>query len=552
MSDSQSEQLLTLFVRDLSVCSREEMESRWGGVERAALEAIGEDFQDRLRNHNPIYFLLQRIFFDNDPSLLYAPLHRDRICQSILEYILDPSQADSGLVLLVQRDSFKSTIAHRAVPLWFALREKHLFKRDATILLRHHKEEMASDNLVQLRQKCISSQFLKKFWPEFCSDEDFGTKCEFDWPCKVKGYLAEPSVLAAGIATKTTGRHFNLRLNDDLVTMEHRESNIVRDDAFNKYQGERYTAATGRTWEINTGTPYHPNDLWKKLIDSNIDGRPLYKSILIGAADEELSEKSLSFPTRHTRVALERMRGEELARSRNDDLFNLQMLCKYRLSRIVAAQWDWIGHCKQVEIPQDAWRVITLDPCWKGTINSGKGDFASIQVWALERRGALVLKYLIDGSHSNELTDAEGIEIIFRLMRRYGVTTVAPEEIGGRAFRERLKREANSRGVPIDVIDLKYTNIGKSQRITAFLGECQQGRTFICDEADGDLVESFRREFVDYPQVDHDDALDAAAQTLDPAVAERAFPAFNEQAGFSPWLKRKEEPMTYRTRYCAS
>lgn len=551
MSTSHEEKLLVQFARDLSTCTREELESRWSGEERAALATCGEDFENRLIAHNPIYFLAQRVFFSGATDLLYAPLHRDRVCKAILDYILSPTQDDSGLLFLIQRDSFKSTFAHRVVPTWFAFREKHLFKRDATILLRHHKEEMASDNLVALKDAISGSSFVKRVWPEFHFAEDIGTKTYFDWPCKSKGALSEPSILAAGMTTKVTGRHFNLRMNDDLVTMEHRESKVVRDDAFKKYQGDRYTRLTGRSWEINTGTPYHPNDLWSKLIKSNVDGKAMYKSVVIGACDAEISEASLSFPTRHTVAELKKMRQEEYSSTGNTDLFNLQMLCQYRDSRIVAAQWEWIQHCKQEEVPPDAWRVICVDPCWKGTKNSGEGDYASIQCWALERRGHLTLKYLLDGYHSNELTDAEGVELIFRLMRKYGVTSVAPEEIGGRAFRERLKREANSRGMFIEVIDLKYTNIGKPQRITTFLGECQQGRTFVCEECDYDLKEHFRDEFVEYPQVDHDDALDAAAQTCDPAVNQRAFPIFNEDASRSRFAK-PEPPPFYRTRYCAN
>lgn len=551
------ERLLREWARDLSTLTADEILPRWSDSARSAIDSLAHQhnlapFSEQLVNHNPLYYLAERVFFDNDPALLYAPLHRDIVCKEFTDYCFGPPNTNiAGLLLLIQRDSFKSTFSHGVLPLGWGLRNWHLTKDIPPALLTHHKANQASDNLERLKTKMLHP-WMKVVWPEFTTEnlKDCGTKYDFNWPCEAGGRRSESSVMAAGMGARMTGYHFGLRINDDIVTEEHRDSKLLRDEAFEKYTAMRFLRDTRRSWEVNTGTPYHPNDLWSKLIKANVEGEALYRARLIGAIGDD---DSLSFPTRHTREYLDRIRQEEYSRSGNDDYFQLQMLCRYRSTRMIAAQWEWVKHCKQEEVPPTAYRVITVDPAWKGTENSGEGDFASIQVWAMEKRGSMVYRYLIDGLHANDLTDAEGRHAIFEFMRKYGVVDVAPEEHGGKAFKQALRNEAQTRGTFINIIDLKTSSgrgaVSKSQRITTFLGECQLGRTFICEEVDFELKEHFKDEFENFPQVDHEDALDAAAYTNDPAISERIVPQWNDQT--KPWWQRTEEPeQPRRTRYC--
>lgn len=538
--------LLHAWARDLATCTETEIRERWTGDKLKALSKVDPiAFEERLRNHNPLWFLALNCWFDNDPSLLHAPLHRDQFCRALLEHYLDPSREFRGLILLAPRESFKSTFTHGVFAMFILLRGKHVLGRDERIQLIHHKETQVIQNLVKLKAKFIQHRWLKEVWPEFCAEEDFGSQRSFDTPCKEPGVLTEPSVVASGMGASQTGFHCDWQLYSDAVTEDHVDSKLERDNAELRYTTSRYMLDSLRGKEVMDGTRYHPQDLYGKNLAANVSGKPIYRSLILSAISED---NVLLFPNRLSYEFLESRRQEEISRRRNDDFWYLQYQNQPRVSRLIAAQWEWIRHCKREEVPATTWRAIFVDPAWKGTANSGEGDFASIQVWAFERRGNLTFKYLLDGVHANDLTDLDGRSIIFRLMRRYGVVDVAPEEIGGRSFRESLVREAAQRGVFINVIDLKYTNVGKSQRITNFLGECQRGLVFLCDEADSDLLEHFRDEFVNFPQVDHDDALDAAAQSCDPAVAERCAPLFNSIAlgGFDD----EEEPIARRTRYC--
>jgi len=108
------DEILKDFARDLCCKTQEEIRSSWKGKHIDALEKIHPGaFEGRLKNHNPIYYMAQQVWFSNKPDLLYVPLHRDRICKELLDYLIqeEPGELDlSGLLILVQRDSFKSTI----------------------------------------------------------------------------------------------------------------------------------------------------------------------------------------------------------------------------------------------------------------------------------------------------------------------------------------------------------------------------------------------------------------------------------------------------------
>lgn len=480
------------------------------------------------------------------PEYIYPPLHRDRFCKEFLDYLIAPKGKDAGLVVIAQRDSFKSSFSQKAVPLWYWLRNYHLYGYYSRIALLHFKELQASANLVTIKDQLLTNPWMKRTWGELCSDKDFGTKTEFSFPGLPPTGASEHSMIARGLGASLVGFHFDLISLDDLVEESHRTSKTLRDDTSSKYDALLYTLDTVRGKKIHTGTPYHANDQWGRMQKANIDGKAVYRFVRIAAIDDK---NVLSFPTRHTYEFLENMRQEEISRTGNDDFFHLQMLCEFRTTRMIATDPGWLRFIKLAQVPSGGWGVIIIDPAWKGTENAGEGDFAAIEAWLLFRHGAWIVRYLLDGVHSNTMTDREGKSEIFRLAKKWGISDVAPEERGGYSFRTSLADEANVRGVMMNVIDLKSMQKNKPQRIVAFLGEVQAGRVFIVEECNPDLKEAFIDEYNNYPQVDNDDAIDCAAYTSDPAIAESYAPFFNPINVDAELRRHHEPPPVRRSRY---
>jgi hypothetical protein len=316
-----------------------------------------------------------------------------------------------------------------------------------------------------------------------------------------------------------------------------------------KYDALLYTLDTVRGKKIHSGTPYHANDQWGRMKRANVEGKASYRFVQIKAIADD---NTLSFPTRHTFAYLEKIRQEEISRTGNDDFWNLQMQCEFRTTRMIATDPAWLKFCPLKDVPPGGWRVLIIDPAWKGTDNAGEGDSAALEMWEMFRHGAWIVKYLIDGVYSNTMTDREGKNEIFRLLKKWGAQDCAPEERGGYSFRTSLKDEANVRGVPLNVIDLKSMQVNKGQRIVTFLGEVQAGRVFIVEECDPALKEAFLDQYHNYPQVDEDDAIDCAGYTSDPAIADNYAPYFNTAELDAARLFRREKPEPQRSLHCGT
>jgi len=125
-------------------------------------------------------------------------------------------------------------------------------------------------------------------------------------------------------------------------------------------------------------------------------------------------------------------------------------------------------------------------------------------------------------------------------MAKWNTADVAPEEHGGHTFRTDLEQEALKRGTWINLLELKSKQRGKQERIVTFLNHVQAGHFFIADTCDAG---PFLSEYEDYPQVDHDDALDGVAYAWDPNVRELFTPRYSGQ--FTQ--PQQDEP---RTRHC--
>lgn len=555
---SDANELLRFLARDLCILTYEEMQTAWTPeMQQAIALTSGKSWKELVpETHNPIYYLAEKVVFANvagDPEFLYAPTHRDIVCAALLAYYqLPEGEEKAGLLLLMQRDSFKSTFMHIVMPMFVAFREKRLLKRDTRVLLVHYKQLQASMNLVRLKGILASSEFLKWAYPEFClQSADEGAKDAFFYPGVRPGPQAEPSVFAIGITGDVTGLHFNHVFFSDLVTKEARTSKVIREQVEALHEAMLYILSTGKNKRWYDGTFYHIHDLWQKMVAANIEGAPLYSVVKIPAYDP--AKDWYSLPMRHTQKRLEFMRQEEISRTGNDFMFCLQMLLEPRSSKLIAGDRRWYRWCKQGDIPREAWFLILVDGAWKGTHNAGEGDYASIQVWALERRGLHIFSYLVDGTRSNAFTSFDGEREIIRLMRKYDVMDVGVEEHGGHAFRTSLQDAANKAGLVYNEIEFKTKQTGKQGRMSAFLKDAEQGLVFLCEECDEDILDALQEQTDDFPQCIDEicDDIDAAAYGKDPNVRDQFAPA-TRTVGARQSRAYRDSAVTYerRTRHC--
>jgi hypothetical protein len=591
------ERFLIDWMKDLSTCTPAEIRERWSAPERRMIDRLDPDgFDKRLENHNPIYFVSEQVFFNGIPNaikdtFLYPPFHRDVLCRAALAWILnetpfkldipkgleglitgttevDDMRALSGFIFKAPRDTYKSTHFHGAVPLFYALRHKHINGMDSRIALLHHKDGLAYKNLRRLRIKSTRSRWMKHVWPTFSGSSlrQIGSNKGLIFPCAMEGGQSEYSVEAAGMGGSITGGHYDLICISDMVTEDHKKSKLNRDETANRFDALRFVSDTNIGKIIIDGTPYHPHDQYKRLeaVETG-EGVPSYFTIKCHATDKwpdrpkdpVPDDARLLHPYKWTVKRINKMRNDEVKDPRGDGKdtsSRLQINCDDVASSTVVTDPAWYQECSREEITDAAWSVLIVDPAWKGTHNQGEGDSAALEVWSYETRGDLMLMYLVDGLISNELTAHDGRIHAMRLMKKYGVIDVAPESIAGFAWATDLEHECVSYGVPCNVIRLQSTRQAKPQRIVTFLGRMQQRHVFVCTECDGDLKYAFKEQFLNFPECmgSHDDALDAAAYTCDPAIMDEYAPVNAKFAarrrGIQPWMRSKA-PLPMRTRY---
>jgi hypothetical protein len=551
-------ELLRFLARDLCILTYDEMQTAWGQEMRDAAVKVSEKTWAELvpLTHNPIYYIAEHIVFANvkhDTEFLYAPTHRDIVCKELLEYYLQPEGVEkAGLMLLMQRYSFKSTFMHLVMPLFILIRDKRLLDRETRILLVHYKQLQASLNLGRLKTTLATDAFLQWTYPEFClGSSEEGKQDAFFMPGVSPKNDPMPSVVAIGLTGDVTGLHAHHVFFSDLVTEEARTSKTIRSQIEAKHESILFILPAGRRKCWYDGTLYHIHDLWHKMMNANIEGKKLYRIVFLPAWNAETDYYSL--PIRHSKARLDFMRQEEISRTGNDFMFCLQMLLQAKSTRFIAGDRRWYRFCKRAEVPMSAWFAILCDGAWKGTHNAGMGDFASIQVWAFEVRGAHVFGYLMDGAHSNEYTSFDGEREIMRLMQKWDVVDVAVEEHGGAAFRTGLAAAADKRGLFINIIDLKMKTVQKQGRMSAFLKDVQAGLIFICDEVPEELKEPLLEQTDEFPQCIDEmcDALDAAAYSRDPNVVDQYMPAARaRQQGRGRRVDLT--PPERRTRHCAN
>ena len=543
------------WARDLSTCSEEELRFRWGSVEeRGAVDRLDPlGFERRVRGHSWLYYLAERVFFDNvrgDRSYLDAGFHRDLICKPTETYLQSDGRAEPGLVCVAQRDSFKSSFFHGVLPVAFSLRRYNLFHEHARVCLVHEKELQASGSLVRIKQRTSGSDWFRDIWgadkdgPGFWCGEDIGTKTSFTWPCVPPGLFQEPSLVAAGLGADLTGWHFDLVCYSDLVNKDHRWQRALRDAVQRDFSGMIHVRDTRRSWVTVDGTLYHPSDQNARLLAAkNGKGEPLYKTIVLGAGGKR-AEKPLTLPQRHSEAVLEARRLEIISTDGNDDMWWLQYQNIINSQRMMVASTSWIRHCNQRDIPTEGFLVLLVDPAWKGSWNYGKGDHAAGELWKCVRKGSLVHRYLVDGFYSNEMSADAGTREILRLCRKYGCMHVAPEERGGAGYRTQLRLDAVSAGLPIEVLNLKSMTRKKADRAASFISLLEAGLVWFCEEAEPGLVEALTQQISIFPACidDEDDAIDCAGYLNDPVVLDLYSNAFPEVDN-SPWNRIMRQRM---------
>jgi len=188
------------------------------------------------------------------------------------------------------------------------------------------------------------------------------------------------------------------------------------------------------------------------------------------------------------------------------------MECKLVDSESSAFKSDWLQYWDL--LPDDLQVSFGIDPA---SSDAKDADFQVISVIGARKGEAYLLDYCAKQGQNPEdfMTD------FFRLVLKWKPLSVVVETVAyQKTLSFYLKREMLRRGIFVPITEYKDRRSKFTRIVQAFSGRASMGTFFISRKHS-----AFIEQFIDYPEVSHDDILDATAMAMSkiPAMMEANF-----------------------------
>jgi len=371
-----------------------------------------------------------------------------------------------------------------------------------------------------IKAACENNPKLYELWPDVFweSPQSETRKLGVSWSLgggltfKRKGVYAEATLEFWGLDAMPTGRHFQIRIYDDVITERHCTNPEMIQKAM---EGWRLSTNLGSDQpvkhynEINIrriiGTRYHTNDPYGQILREKIATLRLYPGSDNGRADG----KPLYFSPE-----LWKLKRKEMG----PHVFASQILQNPQADEVQGFLLDWVIHW-----PGREWdhlnRYLLVDPAGE---KKKENDYTVMLVIGL---GEDQNYYLIDGVR-DRMNLTQRTETLFRLHRKYNPLKTGYEKYGKDSDIEHIEYVMNHKNYRFHINPLGG-NIPKNDRIRKLIPPWESGRIYLpleCPFLDyeknqRDLTAELKfDELLTFPVGSHDDILDCFARILDPEL----------------------------------
>jgi phage terminase large subunit-like protein len=415
-----------------------------------------------------------------------------------------------GHLDLWAREHYKSTI------ITFGKSIQDILKNpDITIGIFSHTRPIAKDFLNQIKREFEGNDFLKNLFPDilYQKPQSEAPKWSLDSGIivKRKSNPKEATVEAHGLVDgQPTGKHFLLRVYDDVVTLE---------SVSTPEQIKKTTAA----WEMSTnlgahggvmrliGTRYHMNDTYKALMGKDIVKVRTHPATKDGKYPGEpvfLSEELLA----------------QKRREQGPYTFGTQMLQDPVADKAMSFKREWQRTYQRLGDTSKWNKYILVDPASQKKKTS---DYTVMEVHGLAPDGNY---YLLDAVR-DRLNLTQRASKLFELHRKWNPRGVGYERYGMQSDIEHMQYQMELENYRFTITELGGT-LAKEDRIKKLIPIYEQGRFYTPErlhhvDYEGNAVDYIQvftdNEFLAFPVCVHDDMLDCRARILDP-VLDAKFP----------------------------
>jgi phage terminase large subunit-like protein len=432
--------------------------------------------------------------------LAYACGRQDMRRQWLLDRCDEISASPNGFLDLWAREHYKSTI------ITFGLTLQDILKnRELGVAIFSHTRPAAKSHLRPIKRELEENEVLKELFPDVLYQEPQRESPQWSENDGIvvrrTGRQKEATLEAWGLVDgQPIGKHFGLRVYDDLVTLDNVGSVDMRDKVVRAWE---LSISLGRVAGVEryVGTRYHYADAYQELerrgvvrvrkYPAEVDGRPVLMSA------EDLAER---------RTAM------------GPYVYASQMMLDPKGGDSVGFRDEWWKTWLGVIMAGN--RYLIVDPA-----NSKRkgSDFTAMLVVEASPDGNLYLRDAI----RDRLNLLERIEAAIGLHKLWRPLMTGWEQYGLQADIEALEAEQRRVGYRFPVTPLAGP-LSKEDRILGLVPRFARGGIWFPERLvkpcrysgrDEDLVRVFREEeYLGWPYVAHDDFLDTLARVEDPTL----------------------------------
>lgn len=478
---------------------------------KAKSQATADDLYRRLGSTD-LFFLLVFVLKRKD-------INRKWLFERCREVQLDPNEH----LDLWAREHYKSTILTFGLTIFDIINDPEI-----TIGIFSHTKSIARDFLRQIKFELESNPDLPRLWPNIFYEEPARQSPRWS----VEGGIVvkrnqnpkEATIEGNGLVDgMPTGKHYMLRIYDDVVTPESVNTPEQIAKTTEARQMSDNLGAEGGTQRF-IGTRYHLFDDYSVLMADEIvtprirpatdDGTEFGNPVLLSV--------------------------ETLARKRKTQgtyVFNSQQLLNPTADKSMGFALEWLV---KADTDYDAamnslWRFIIVDPASRKphSKTTNKNDYTSMFVLGY---GADE-KFRVLEMRRDRLSLSQRAAALFELHQKWKPSLVAYEEYGMQADIEHIKHVQKEKLYEFEITPLGG-KMKKELRILRLVPYFENGYKSVQDGGDGiaksrivfptsclqkdhegkmhDLVTSFvQEEYIAFPVLKHDDMMDCLARIVD-------------------------------------
>ena len=410
----------------------------------------------------------------------------------------------NGTLNLWFRGSGKTSIITHGMTIWNIMQDPEI-----TIGICSWSRRAAIDIVKAIKTELESNELLKELYPDVLYENPETQSVRWTEEkgliVKRKGTKREATVEGTGLDTQATGRHWDILVYDDIVSVNNVTSNEVIQNTTNALLTSfNLVSRNGRKRFI--GTRYHAVDTYDYLIKNKIVIPRIYPATIDGTPDGEPCE------------IITREQLEEKRKEMSPYIFSCQML----LSPIADDERRFNPNLFQYYDKQSIDKLtknvyITVDAATSKKKNS---DYTAMAVMAVDSLDNVYLLDLV----KDKLSLDERKKKLFSLVLKYKPLAVGYERYALMSDTDYIRKCQEQENIRFPIVELGG-KLSKIERVDRFVPTFVNKKFYLPESLEyrdyegisHDLIQELKYEMINFPR-GHDDCIDAISRIKDPEL----------------------------------